>query len=75
MLSKAQELGLAAEIYSDQLEGNAREEAAKLSESGCGATHLGLQGPKVLLAGGETTVILKGKGRRRPEPGICPGLC
>ena len=60
MLSKAQELGLAAEIYSDQLEGNAREEAGKLAKTAAATTS---ETPKVLLAGGETTVILKGKGR------------
>jgi len=60
MLEAAQKLGYETELYSDHLCGEAREEAEKL------AIHtkaLTVNKPIALLAGGETTVTLKGKGR------------
>ncbi|MEE7626244.1 glycerate kinase [Methylobacter sp. Wu8] len=60
MLQAAQKLGYKTELYSDHLCGEAREEAEKL------ATHakaLTVNQPIALLAGGETTVTLKGAGR------------
>ncbi len=54
MKSKADELGYVAEIYSDKLQGEARDVGRLLIEK---------TPPKTaLLAGGETTVTVKGKG-------------
>ncbi|MGZ8160150.1 MAG: glycerate kinase type-2 family protein [Methylobacter sp.] len=60
MLDAAQKLGYETELYSDHLCGEARDEAAKLAIH---AKALNLNKPTALLAGGETTVTLKGKGR------------
>lgn len=55
MKKKAEELGYAAEIYSDRISGEAREVGRRLVEK--------TTRRMVLLAGGETTVTAKGKGQ------------
>lgn len=55
METKAKELGFAPRIFSDRVEGEAKEVGKKLIEE----TKLG----ELLLAGGETTVHVTGKGR------------
>lgn len=60
MLKAAQNLGYETKLYSDHLCGEAREEAEKLVLH---AKALTVNNPTALLAGGETTVTLKGNGR------------
>jgi hydroxypyruvate reductase len=60
MLQAAQKLGYKTKLYSDNLCGEAREEAEKLVIQ---AKALTINKPTALLAGGETTVTLKGHGR------------
>ncbi len=60
MLEAAQKLGYETKLYSDHLCGEAREEAEKLAIH---AKVLAVNKPIALLAGGETTVTLKGTGR------------
>lgn len=60
MLQAAQKLGYETELYSDHLSGEASEEAEKLLIH---AKTLTINQPIALLAGGETTVTLKGAGR------------
>jgi len=60
MLQAARNLGYETELYSDRLYGEAREEAEKLAVH---AKTLTANKPIALLAGGETTVTLKGNGR------------
>lgn len=60
MLQAAQKLGYKTELYSDHLSGEASEEAEKLLIH---AKTLTVNQPIALLAGGETTVTLKGAGR------------
>ncbi len=62
-LKAAQELGYEAQLYNTHLCGEARNEAEKWVRY---AKHLidnGIDKPLALLAGGETTVTLKGNGR------------
>lgn len=60
MLQAAQKLGYETKLYSDHLSGEASEEAEKLLIH---AKTLTVNQPIALLAGGETTVTLKGAGR------------
>ena len=60
MTQAAQNLGYETKLYSDHLCGEAGEEAEKLVLH---AKALTLNKPTALLAGGETTVTLKGHGR------------
>ncbi|MGZ5576190.1 MAG: glycerate kinase type-2 family protein [Methylobacter sp.] len=60
MLQAARNLGYKTKIYSDHLCGEAREEAEKLLIHSKALT---INTPTALLAGGETTVTLKGNGR------------
>lgn len=60
MLQAAHNLGYEIKLYSDHLCGEAREEAEKLAIR---AKALTVNKPIALLAGGETTVTLKGDGR------------
>lgn len=60
MLQSARKLDYAAELYSGHLCGEAGEEAEKLVLH---AKALTINKPTALLAGGETTVTLKGDGR------------
>ncbi|MFA6163535.1 MAG: glycerate kinase [Methylobacter sp.] len=59
-LQAAQDIGYETKLYSDNLCGEAREEAEKLVIH---AKMLTVNKPIALLAGGETTVTLKGNGR------------
>lgn len=58
MLNAAQSLGYETQVYSDHLCGESTEEAEKLAGY---AKHI--DKPLAVLAGGETTVTLKGRGR------------
>lgn len=60
MLQAAKRLGYVTKLYSDNLCGEARHEADKLAAY---AKQLNVTQPVALLAGGETTVTLKGSGR------------
>ncbi len=60
MLHTAQNMGYETELYSDHLCGEARDEAEKLVLH---SKALSVNKPTALLAGGETTVTLKGNGR------------
>ncbi|TAN71865.1 MAG: glycerate kinase [Methylobacter sp.] len=60
LLDAAKNRGYETELYSDHLCGEAREEAEKLARH---AKALIINKPIALLAGGETTVNLKGNGR------------
>jgi len=60
MLQTAQNLGYETKLYSDNLCGEARNEAEKLATY---AKQLTVNHSIALLAGGETTVTLKGNGR------------
>jgi glycerate 2-kinase len=62
IINAARGQGYQAELYSDHLCGEAREEAEKLAAYAKKRSANGLQRPLALLAGGETTVTLKGKG-------------
>ena len=59
-LQAAQDIGYETKLYSDNLCGEARDEAEKLVIH---AKMLTVNKPIALLAGGETTVTLKGNGR------------
>lgn len=50
-------------LYSDCLQGEAREAAEKLAQTATQLLQAGLTKPTALIAGGETTVTLKGNGR------------
>ena len=63
MIEQAAAMGLETRLYSDALEGNAREEAGKLAEVAAGWLAETDGKPVAVLAGGETTVVLKGAGR------------
>lgn len=63
IIDAAQGLGYQTELYSDRLCGEARKEAEKLAAYAKKRSAGGLDRPLALLAGGETTVTLKGKGR------------
>lgn len=63
IVSAAGGLQLDTELYSDELCGEAREEAARLARHVKPLLESGLQRPLALLAGGETTVTLRGSGR------------
>ncbi|MGZ8137260.1 MAG: glycerate kinase type-2 family protein [Methylococcaceae bacterium] len=62
-LEAAKELGYQTQLYSDRLCGIAREQAEQLVADAKKILDSGLKSPLALLAGGETTVILKGNGR------------
>ncbi|NOT85791.1 MAG: DUF4147 domain-containing protein [Methylococcaceae bacterium] len=51
------------QLYSENLQGEAREEATKLAQHAKQLLQAGLTRPAALIAGGETTVSLKGTGR------------
>lgn len=61
----AQQLGLAALVLGDRIEGEAREVARVMAgiARSCGASGLPLAPPCVVLSGGETTVTVRGAGR------------
>ncbi len=63
--ARARELGLAALILGDAIEGEAREAAHVFAGiARCASAHgVPLQAPGVLLSGGETTVTVRGHGR------------
>lgn len=63
IINAAREQGYQAELYSDRLCGEAREEAEKLAVYAKRRHAAGLGRPLALLAGGETTVTLAGQGR------------
>ena len=62
VMHAALELGYQAELYTGHLCGEARVEARKLAAFAKTRIAQGLNRPLALLAGGETTVSLKGKG-------------
>lgn len=61
-IEAAQAEGYDAQLYSDCLQGEAREAAEKLALSAQQLLQTNLSKPTALIAGGETTVTLKGKG-------------
>lgn len=63
IMKKAEELGYQAILYSDHLCGEARDEAEKWVIHARRLLDNGATSPLALLAGGETTVTLKGNGR------------
>lgn len=63
ILRKASEMGYEATLYNDQMRGEARDVAEKLVLHAKQLTQQGLKKTTALLAGGETTVTLKGSGR------------
>lgn len=63
IMKAAQDQGYESRLYSRQLCGIARDEAEKLALHAKQLIAGGLSRPLALLAGGETTVILKGNGR------------
>ena len=63
MLEASNALGYQALLYNDKLCGEAREEAEKLVIYAKQLTKKSITQPVALLAGGETTVTLKGNGR------------
>lgn len=63
MINTAKEQGYQAKLYSDNLNGEARDEADKLALYVKQLIEAGIKKPIALLAGGETTVTLKGKGK------------
>ncbi|RED44249.1 glycerate kinase type-2 family protein [Aestuariispira insulae] len=63
MMEKAAALDLEVRLYSDALEGNAREEAGILAKEAASLMDQVGDRPMAVLAGGETTVVLKGTGR------------
>jgi glycerate 2-kinase len=63
IMKSAQELGFEAILYSDKLCGEAKDEAGKLVHFAKEQLYKANNRPIALLAGGETTVTLKGKGR------------
>ena len=72
---KAAELGYAPLVLSSFFQGEAREIAQAFTAIGKEIVCSGhpIPAPACVLAGGETTVTVRGGGKRRPEPGICPG--
>jgi len=62
-LQAAEALGYDARIYSHQLCGESREVAENWVRHALAVVDKGIDKPLALLAGGETTVTLKGKGR------------
>ncbi|MDP3334242.1 MAG: glycerate kinase [Methylococcaceae bacterium] len=62
-LKTAQELGYQARLYSNQLCGEARNEAEKWSILAKELIVKGISKPIALVAGGETTVTIKGNGK------------
>jgi glycerate 2-kinase len=62
-LDAAQDLGYTTLLYSDKLSGEARAEAEKLLKYAEQIISQGFEKPLAILAGGETTVTLKGDGR------------
>jgi hydroxypyruvate reductase len=62
-LKAAQELGYQVSLYSDQLCGEARDEAEKWVIHAKELIAQGITQPIALLAGGETTVTIKGDGK------------
>ncbi|CAA9891602.1 Glycerate 2-kinase [Candidatus Methylobacter favarea] len=62
VMKAARKHGYEARLYSDKLGGEAREEAEKLVIYAKAQIEKGLLKPVAFLAGGETTVTLKGKG-------------
>lgn len=62
-LKTAQELGYQASLYSDQLCGEARAEAEKWVIHAKALIAKGVSKPLALVAGGETTVTIKGDGK------------
>ncbi len=62
-LQAAQALGYDARIYSHQLCGETTEAAENLVSTAVALVNNGIDKPIALLAGGETTVTLKGNGR------------
>jgi hydroxypyruvate reductase len=63
IMTAAQQQGYQTQVYSRVLSGIAREEAEKLALHVKQLLADGLETPTALLAGGETTVILKGTGQ------------
>jgi hydroxypyruvate reductase len=63
IISAAQTQGYQAQLYSDALSGVACEEAEKLALHVKKLLKRGVKVPTALLAGGETTVMLKGTGQ------------
>jgi glycerate 2-kinase len=63
IMEAAEALGYEATLYSDHLCGEARDEAEKLAIHAKHLIDSGIAKPVALLAGGETTVTLKGTGR------------
>jgi hydroxypyruvate reductase len=62
-LRMARDLGYDALLYSDRLSGEASDAAERLVRHAARLHQQGLNRPTALLAGGETTVTLKGGGR------------
>ena len=62
-MKAAQSLGFEAILYSDKLCGEARDEAVKLMQFAIAQLRETGNKPIAILAGGETTVTLKGTGR------------
>jgi len=62
-LQTAQDLGYQANLYSDQLCGEARDEAEKWVSHAKELILQGITQPIALVAGGETTVTIKGDGK------------
>jgi hydroxypyruvate reductase len=62
-LQAAQDLGYQAKLYSDHLCGEARDEAEKWVSHAKELILLGITQPIALVAGGETTVTIKGDGK------------
>lgn len=63
IIATAAELNYATQLYSNNLCGEARDQAEKLTLYAKKLISQGLNKPLALLAGGETTVTLKGNGR------------
>ncbi len=63
MLKTSAALGYQIQLYNDKLCGEAREEAEKLVIYAKQLTEKGITTPMALIAGGETTVTIKGNGR------------
>jgi glycerate 2-kinase len=63
IMKASEALGYEAKLYSDHLCGEARDEAEKLVIHAKQLINNGIARPVALLAGGETTVTLKGNGR------------
>lgn len=72
----AEHLGYEARILTDELEGEARDQAVLLVDEARAVLHDSPQKPVCLLAGGETTVTLSGngKGGRNQEMALAAAL-